>query len=133
MKTFSKRSSLIAKLALAGIGTFCLLTPAAVQAEPMTPIKIAQSDRACPKAMPVRSFETENFYVFICQGQDDRLFYQGMEKGNPDNMINVSEVEYKNGSYSALNGSIIYQINEQQLVIYENGKVIQRERVLQSN
>ncbi|MCT7949959.1 hypothetical protein NG798_09190 [Ancylothrix sp. C2] len=132
MKTFSKRSSLIAKLAFAGIGAFCLLTPA-VQAVPITPVKIAQADRACPKAMPVSSFETPNFYVFICQGQDDKLFYQGIEKGNPDNMINVSQVEYKNGSYSALNGNVIYQINEKELVIYENGKVIQRERVVQSN
>ncbi|HEY9811486.1 MAG TPA: hypothetical protein V6D13_19330 [Halomicronema sp.] len=132
MKKNHTNYGLIAKLAFAGIGTFFLWTPAAVQASPKTTI-IAQADIGCPKAMPVSSFETANFYVFICEGQDGKLFYQGIDRDNPSNMINVSRVEYKNGSYSALNGDVIYQINTDELVIYEGRNVILREPVIRSN
>ena len=132
MKNLYKSFRLITKLALAGIGAFCLLTPAPVQASPKTSI-IAQSV-GCPRATEVHYAETENFYVFICQAGDGSFFYRGVEKGNTENSVNVSNLEFTDsGSYLARNGNVVYEINPSQLVVYQNGQVILSEGVIRSN
>ncbi|HEY9632089.1 MAG TPA: hypothetical protein V6D14_01700 [Coleofasciculaceae cyanobacterium] len=124
------------KLAIVGVGAFWLLTPSVeatalvqenskVQSPVLTstPIKLAQRE-GCPKAQPVESYETKNFWVYICKGQDGSLFYQGVNKSNEE-LINVSDVTYEgDDNYTAKNGNTTYQVSPNALLVYQDDKLI---------
>lgn len=88
---------------------------------------------SCPKAEPVRVYETRSFWVSICRGMDGELFYRGVNKRNREAAINISDVLVANDStYRARNlpAKVFYDISPKELVVTQNGKVVLREAVI---
>lgn len=93
------------------------------------PIQIAQV-LGCPRAEEVETFETANFYAYICRGQDGTLFYRGLSKGDGSqiNVMNVTTGD--DGTYYAVNGNVVYSVNPNRLQVTENDRVILTEEVM---
>ncbi|MGF1672759.1 MAG: hypothetical protein ACFCUV_03625 [Rivularia sp. (in: cyanobacteria)] len=97
-------------------------------------VEIAQN-KVCPSAnlLPVRTFNTEKYYVYICRGdnQNNMGYYVRIPK-NLDSKItvpitqNVKETE----TYIAVNGEITYQITPYEMVITKSSRIILREKVI---
>ncbi len=87
--------------------------------------------QTCPKAEPIRIYETQNFWVSICQGMDGSTFYHGVDKSNASRSINLFNVSASSPyDYTVVNGNTAYQISPQALTVVQNGSVIQQEAVL---
>ena len=101
-------------------------------AERQSETKLAQGYYdSCPRAETVRVYETRNFWVSICKGSDDNLFYRGVNKRNRDSAINLNDVVVVSTSaYRVRNANTIYDISPKTLVVTQNGKVILREPVI---
>lgn len=85
----------------------------------------------CPRAEPVRLFETKNYWVSICKGNNNALFYRGVKKADRNQGINVENVQVIDGyTYHIRSGSTEYKISKQALVVLRNGKVILKEKVI---
>lgn len=85
----------------------------------------------CPRAEPVRLFETKNYWVSICKGDDDRLFYRGVRKANRNQSINVANVKVLDDyTYVAQNSKTEYRINKRTLVVVQDDQVILKEKVI---
>lgn len=85
----------------------------------------------CPRAEPVRLFETKNYWLSICKGSNNALFYRGVRKADRNQGINVENVQVIDGyTYRIRNGSTEYKISKQALVVVQNGKVILQEKVI---
>lgn len=82
----------------------------------------------CPRAEEVDSFQTQNFRVFICKGQDDRLFYRGIDKQTRAS-INLP-VQIGDTAYVATNGNVVYRVNNRVLEVYEGRRLLLREAVI---
>jgi hypothetical protein len=97
-----------------------------------TSVLLAQSYYdTCPRAEPVRLFETKNYWLSICKGSNNVLFYRGVRKADRNQGINVENVRVIDGyTYRIRNGSTEYKISKQALVVVQNGKVILKEKVI---
>lgn len=87
--------------------------------------------QTCPKAEPIRIYETQNFWVSICQGMDGSIFYHGVDKSDTSRGINLFNISASSPyDYTIVNGNVTYQIGPQALTVFQNGSVIQQEAVL---
>ena len=96
------------------------------------PVLLTQSYYdTCPRAEPVRIFETKNYWLSICKGSNNVLFYRGVRKADRNQGINVENVRVIDGyTYRIRNGSTDYKISKQALVVVQNGKVILKEKII---
>jgi hypothetical protein len=83
----------------------------------------------CPRAEVLELYETQNFNAYICQGLNNYIFYRGVSKSNGSS-INLTATRDSRGTWKARNGSVLYRINFNELVVTDNGRVILRERVI---
>ncbi|NJK34349.1 MAG: hypothetical protein HC919_05005 [Oscillatoriales cyanobacterium SM2_2_1] len=83
---------------------------------------------SCPRAEEVDSFQTQNFRVFICKGQDNRLFYRGVDKQTRAS-INLP-VQIGDTAYVATNGNVVYRVNNRVLEVYDGRRLLLREAVI---
>jgi len=97
-----------------------------------TSVLLAQSYYdTCPRAERVRLFETKNYWLSICKGSNNALFYRGLRKAGRNQGINVENVQVIDGyTYHIRNGPTEYKISKQALVVVQNGKVILQEKVI---
>lgn len=85
----------------------------------------------CPRALPVASYITATYQVSICIGQDDSWFYRGVELANPENSINLFDLRQTDeDAYLVNNGNFAYEIDPDQLTVFQNGRIIWQEPVL---
>ncbi|MBZ8181636.1 hypothetical protein [Oscillatoria salina] len=97
---------------------------------PTQPV-FAQSGTVCGNdILPERSFETPNFWIYICQ-VNGRLFYIGQAK-NSANSIRLPANRRQDNTYTATNQSTNYFINSSRLEVYQNGRRIVSEPVLKT-
>ncbi len=82
----------------------------------------------CPRAEEVDSFQTRNFQVYICRGQDSRLFYRGVDKQTRAS-INLP-VQIGDTAYVATNGTVVYRVNNRVLEVYDGRRLLLREAVI---
>ena len=94
----------------------------------LTPMPLLAQVTGCPRAEVISAYETASYRVFICQGFNNYIFYRGVEKSSGAS-INLSAVGDRQG-WQARNGEYLYQINPQELVVRQSGKVILREPVI---
>ena len=94
-----------------------------------SPMQLAQV-QGCPRAEMVESYETANFYAYICRTQQGDLFYHGVGKqdGSQINVMNVTTGD--DGTYYATNDKVTYSVNPNRLQVTQNGRVILNEAVL---
>lgn len=94
-----------------------------------SPMQLAQV-QGCPRAEIVESYETANFYAYICRTQQGELFYRGLSKrdGSQINVMNVTSGD--DGTYYATNDEVTYSVNPNRLQVTQNGSVILNEAVL---
>ena len=134
------------KLALASVGAFLFFTPsvgAALKASNLgetptearssdIPVQVAQQaycpDRAGGLPM-VDFFETDNFWIYICQS--DGLYYHGVSKPDGNNYITLPAYAEEGTGYVAENKGYTYIVNGAALSIYRDGYLIQEESVEQ--
>ncbi|OCR00952.1 hypothetical protein BCD67_03040, partial [Oscillatoriales cyanobacterium USR001] len=110
------------KLPLICAITFGLLTPSLAAIAVTPPFQVAQV-KGCPRATVVESYETNNFFVYICQTQNGAFFYRGLGKdGSQVNVMNVTSGD--DGTYYATNNNITYSINRHRLQVTQNDRVI---------
>ncbi len=97
-----------------------------------TSVLLAQSYYdICPRAEVMRLFETKNYWVSICKGGNNALFYRGVRIVDRNQGINVENVQVIDKyTYRIRNGSTEYKISKQALVVMHNGKVILQEKVI---
>ncbi len=86
----------------------------------------------CDDWQPVASFETENYWVSICQDANGWV-YTGREKSNPGNWMRLNEVAYDGRTYRARNSNTTYAINAESLMVLQNGEAIATEPVLRTD
>jgi hypothetical protein len=116
------------KLFLVCLTTFGLLTPSLAARAVTNTIQVAEV-KGCPRATLVESYETENFFVYICETQDGSLFYRGLGKdGSQINVMNVTTG--RDGTYYATNNDVTYSINANRLQVKRNDRVILNETVI---
>ena len=87
----------------------------------------------CPKAEPVRIYETRNYWVSICKTLNNTLFYRGVNKRNHNNAINLNDILIVNKmTYRARNlpAKTFYDISPTALVVTKGNRVILREPVI---
>ncbi len=118
------------KFSLICVTTFGLLTPSLSLAASAVnqPIQVVQVE-GCPRASVVESYETNNFFVYICETGDGSFFYRGVGKdGSQVNVMNVTSGD--DGTYYATNNNITYSINRYRLQVIQNDRVILNESVI---
>jgi hypothetical protein len=109
-------------------GTICGLLSYAAQ--PVLSSPLAQTPD-CPRAMPVATYITATYQVSICIGQDGSWFYRGVELANHENSINLFDLrETDENAYFVRNGDFAYEIDPEQLTVFQNGRIIWQEPVL---
>ena len=114
---FAFITSVLAAISSLGIGA-ALVTPSA-QAE----------DTACGYGSLERSFETWNYWVYICRNSDE-LFYVGVDKSNPNNSIRLPAYRTRENSYRANNRDTDYSVSSNRLEVSQNGRLILSEPVI---
>ena len=100
-------------------------------------IFLLEGDRHCQQIEPayreVKAFETANFYVNICQ-KDDNYYYLGEAKTGTINTVFIPAYSLSGAMYQANNGNVSYIINilpdGATLTIERNGTQIVRESSL---
>jgi hypothetical protein len=108
--------------------TLGLLTPSLAATAVTPPFQIAQV-KGCPRATVVESYETNSFFVYICQTENGSYFYRGLGKdGSQVNVMNVTSGD--DGTYYATNDDITYSINPNRLQVTQNDQVILNEDVI---
>jgi len=88
---------------------------------------------SCPKAEPVRIYETRNYWVSICRAMDNTLFYRGVNKRDRNNAINLDDVLVANKmTYRIRNlpARTFYDISPKALIVTKNNRVILKEPVI---
>ncbi len=95
---------------------------------PPTPLHQIAQVMGCPRAEVLASYETANYRIFICEGFNNYIFYRGVEKTTGAS-INLTAVRDRQG-WQARNGEYLYQINDQELVVRQGGKVLFKEPVI---
>ncbi|AFY53817.1 hypothetical protein Riv7116_1248 [Rivularia sp. PCC 7116] len=90
-------------------------------------------NKVCPSAnlLPIRSFNTAKYYVYICRGDNKNLlgYYVRIPK-NLDNKITVPIAKKARETYIAINGELAYIITPYEMLITKRGKIILREKVI---
>ena len=134
------------KLALASIGALLFFSPsvgavlktsnleetsAEVLPSSNMPVQVAQAycpDRAGGLPM-VDFFETDNFWIYICES--DGLYYHGVGKPDGNNYITLPAYAEEGTGYVAENQGYTYIVNGAALSIYRDGYLIQEDAVYQ--
>ncbi|NER38618.1 MAG: hypothetical protein F6J93_32475 [Oscillatoria sp. SIO1A7] len=133
------------KIALASIGAFLFFSPSvgaalktsnleetSAEARPSDmPVQVAQAycpDRSGGLPM-VDFFETDNFWIYICQSEG--LYYHGVEKPDGNNYITLPAYAEEGTGYVADNKGYSYIVNGAALSIYRDGYLIQKDAVHQ--
>ncbi len=89
-------------------------------------------NKVCPSAniLPIRSFNTAKYYVYICRGDDkNSLGYYVRIPKNLDNKITVPISKKARETYIAINGEVTYIITPYEMFITKRGRIILREKV----
>ena len=111
-----------------------LVAPSFLQVKEFPNSVIAQGYYdSCPKAEPVRIYETRNYWVSICRAMDNTLFYRGVNKRDRNNAINLDDVLVVNKmTYRVRNlpAKTFYDISPKALVVTKNNRVILKEPVI---
>ncbi len=90
-------------------------------------------NKVCPSAniLPIRSFNTPKYYVYICRGDDKfPLGYYVRIPKNLDNKITVPITKKARETYIAINGEVAYIVTPYEMVITKRGRIIHREKVI---
>ena len=90
-------------------------------------------NKICPSAnlLPIRSFNTAKYYVYICRGDDKNpLGYYVRIPKNLDNKITVPITRKARETYTAIKGEIAYIITPYEMFIIKRGRIILREKVI---
>lgn len=74
---------------------------------------------------------TDNFQIYICLDSADAMYYYGVERENPGNSI-ILPVEMYQGTYIAKNADTRYQVDENNLAVYQGETRILFEDVIES-
>ena len=116
------------KLSLICMTTFGFFTPS-IAATAVTQPLHARQVQSCPSATVVESYETDSFFVYICQTGNGSFFYRSVGKdGSEINVMNVTSGD--DGTYYATNNNITYSINRYWLQVRQNDRVILNESVI---
>ncbi|MBD2576886.1 hypothetical protein [Oscillatoria sp. FACHB-1406] len=76
-------------------------------------------------------FETNNFQIYLCYNSSNQIFYYGVDKRNGASITLPASTEEGTG-YVAENGEYNYIVTGASLSVYQNGKPIVEEKVIQS-
>ncbi len=90
-------------------------------------------NKVCPSRnlLPIRSFTTAKYYVYICRGDNKNLlgYYVRIPK-NLDNKITVPITRKTREIYTAVKGQLKYIITPYEMFIIKRGRLIHREKVI---
>lgn len=90
-------------------------------------------NKVCPstKLLPIRSFSTAKYYVYICRGDNKNMmgYYVRIPK-NLENKITVPITTKAREIYTAVRGQVKYIITPYEMFIIKRGRLILRERVI---
>ncbi|MBV6626644.1 MAG: hypothetical protein KI793_27515 [Rivularia sp. (in: Bacteria)] len=90
-------------------------------------------NKVCPSTnlLPIRSFNTPKYYVYICRGDNKNLlgYYVRIPK-NLDSKITVPITKKARETYIAINGELAYIITPYEMVITKRDRIILREKVI---
>ena len=136
------------KLALLGASSLLFFAPslAAIEAiktsnnSQQTVSQISGSDRSftiaqanCPsrRSQVDRTFETTNYYIYICSGdgRNSLGYYIGAAKDGSGG-ITVPLTRRSGDRYIAANGNTLYAVTPYELRVTQNGRIILNERIL---
>ncbi|MEO1521184.1 MAG: hypothetical protein AAFU78_10450 [Cyanobacteria bacterium J06633_2] len=95
---------------------------------------VPMSDDAGPQSLcghwnHVASYETQNYWIYICQADVEGLVYTAVETDTPSNWIRLTNIERDGSTYRANNQDTTYVINRNALMIIQNGVAIATEPV----
>lgn len=112
--------------ALIAYGSLDFGALASAQSEPV------QSDSStCGLHELEKSFETENFWVYICR-EEDKLFYVRFDKSSSSNPVRLSATRTPEGRYIARDRGTDYFIDSERLEVRQNGNRTLSEPVINS-
>lgn len=133
------------KWAVVSVGALFCFTPAAIAAaslnfieetpvqrylQPMT-LQLAQSN-SCPDragGMSMEAYiETENFWIYICKGSQNQLYYHGVNKETYE-FITLPAYAEEGTGYVADNGDYTYIVTGLSLGIYRGNRLLQEDSV----
>lgn len=90
-------------------------------------------NKICPSAnlLPIRSFKTAKYYVYICRGDNKNIQgYYVRIPNNLDSKITVPITRKARETYIAINNEVAYIITPYEMVITKRGRIILREEVI---
>ncbi|HEY9701967.1 MAG TPA: hypothetical protein V6C58_05955 [Allocoleopsis sp.] len=73
--------------------------------------------------------ETENFIIYICPVKNSEVYYYGKNKFSSDSTEAILG-RYTGGKYVFRNGSYIYTVTSNFLIVTRNGKVLRKEKII---
>ena len=120
-------------LALESRRLFSSFAASSLKSRVLKPLLVAQNSSGCEQLnsqyQQVYAFETQSFYISICQTKDNYFYYRQSKLNPQDTLLLPAEIVFGGDVYQAVNGKTVYFVGMDDSgyyssVMYNNNEIV---------